>query len=686
MTRNPTHSGVTWGLLLTAIGCLQPVGAQSTPGADVGGGAFASVLESPEKSPDLPRTIEKLTVRGEDFLDPNGDRVRFWGVNLVALYPDHDVADRLSANLASRGINMVRPHHMLRRSKDWNWDMASGALALYDTDSRAPDPDAWDRFDYLNAALRTQGVYLAFALRWSRSYRPGDVAILETDDVDRDQWMAAMKELNNWHWQKSKDAIKALPMIDERVFALEAEFARRLLTHVNPFTGFAYGRDPQVVTLEVINEYSTEYTFVCNNKLPAYFEAKLQSRWAAFAAEAGVRNAGQALDPKTPELKVLRLRFFRHLDERYQARIREVVGKCGYDGAVTFSNLWRGDHNLEMIDQTADYVENHCYGDPLVVQAADDFSRSVNRSLLANKPFIVSEFNVTENRDLRQKRATSRTMMPVAAAAYGSFHNSSGVTWFAWQHGGRTLAADGWGREESRRKSNIGELVNDGPMIDHLRTAGLIFRRGYLQSSRQPKTLTVGRPFLFPGYHDLMRGKHVVQPGWQAIHSIRKAFGEEPAEQKTAPWLTAPPEGKALVSDTGQIAKDIERKQLTFSAPKAEGFSGYLDAAAPEGLQVLEFTDKVGTFVTVMVTTLDDQPLAKADRLLLSKTAVAPSGRDSAAITVSVRQRRASSQWLMRVTRPLGWETLGIQLRANETGLLQLPNTDWHECELTRQP
>jgi hypothetical protein len=53
-------------------------------------------------------------------------------------------------------VNLVRPHHLLRPSRDWNPAMASGALALYQENSRAPDPVAWERFDYLNAALRRQ--------------------------------------------------------------------------------------------------------------------------------------------------------------------------------------------------------------------------------------------------------------------------------------------------------------------------------------------------------------------------------------------------------------------------------------------------------------------------------------------------------------------------------------------------
>src|SRR5436853_370291 len=104
-------------------------------------------------------SLPPLTIKGEDFVDPAGNVVRFWGVNLVALYPDHAKADAIASTLASRQINLVRPHHNLRPSTDWNPKMVSGSLLTYKDTSREFDPDALDKFDYLNAALRKNGIY-----------------------------------------------------------------------------------------------------------------------------------------------------------------------------------------------------------------------------------------------------------------------------------------------------------------------------------------------------------------------------------------------------------------------------------------------------------------------------------------------------------------------------------------------
>lgn len=105
-----------------------------------------------------------LRARGDDFVDPAGKTVKLWGVNLVAFYPDRQTAAATAKNLASLGVNCVRPHHMLRPSGDWNPGMVSGALMDYRRDSMTPDPAAWDRFFFLTNELRRNGIYLLLSI------------------------------------------------------------------------------------------------------------------------------------------------------------------------------------------------------------------------------------------------------------------------------------------------------------------------------------------------------------------------------------------------------------------------------------------------------------------------------------------------------------------------------------------
>jgi hypothetical protein len=638
-------------------------------------------------SPGLP----PLTVQGENFIDASGHPVRFWGVNVVALYPDHATADAFAANLASLQINLVRPHHILRPGKDWNPTMVSGALLSYQKNSREFDPDALDRFDYLNSAYRRNGIYVAFSAHWSRVFEPGDVDILPTtDQKDHDAWVAGMTELNGWDWRKVGDSYKNLPVFDERCALLMEEFNKKLLTHVNPYTGVSYASDPQVLTYEIINESSLEYSIICQNHFPDYFQAELEAKWNAYATAAGI-TPGDLYKPADAKTKAIRGQFLRKLDQDYFARMRAVIRGTGCKASITYSNLWRGDNASEMEAQNADHVEGHQYMDPLVAGGLNEGFIELTKSALVGKPYIIGEFNQAEGDSNIARQGPTRTMLPVAVSAYGSLQNWSGVVWFAWTHGGKTLGPDGWSLDE-KRSASLGLMLNDGMMIDHLRTTGLIFRRGLVEKSTAPVTLWVDDPVAVGDYGGLMRGKYNYIPGWQDIHSIRKAFGPVPATQETAPWMTQTPPNP-VVSDTGQIVKDTDRKQLTVTAPKAEAFSGYLDGKPLAGLKHLTLEGDKG-FATVVLVADDDENIGTSSHLILSRTGLDEANADSTQPVVHLAGLKPASDdlhWYLQLTRPRAdsamIEALGgqstLRLDPGADGSIELPRVDWHECELS---
>lgn len=635
------------------------------------------------ESPAAPDLLP-LTPSGENFVDAAGRPVRFWGVNLVALYPEHAVADGLAANLASMGINLVRPHHNLRPSLDWNPGMVSGSLLKYRDDSREFDPVALDRFDYLNAALRKQKIYLALSVNWTRRYRAGDVAILPAGEKDNEAWKAALAELAGWHWKKAFDVYKMLPAIDERAALLNEEFIRNFLTHVNPYTGLAYADDPQVLTFEIMNEASTEYAIICGNRFPDYWQAGLEEKWAAFAREAGI-EPGDLYKPATPRAKEVRARFLRKLDEDYVKRITKVIREAGCKAPIAFSNLWRGDSYAQMNAATAGFIEDHMYTDPMVAGGLDDGFYKLSRSVLVDKPFFVGEFNQAEGAENIAKQSPFRSMLPVAAAAYSSLQNWSGIVWFAWLHGGRLLGPDGWAGSETRH-SELGGMAGDGMMIDHLRTTGIIFRRGLVAPSAEPFTVWVDDPVAAGDYNGLMRGKYPYKPGWQSIHGVRKAFGPVPPGQAAAPWMTQSP-ANPLVSDTKQIVKDIARRQLTVAAPQAEAFSGYLDGKPPAGLRHLVVEGD--PFATVVLVTEDGKNFAESSSLILSRTGLAADNtetRGPAVRLTGLKKPADGEAWYLVPTRPRAAGTKERPLEPGADGSLELPAGDWREGELHLRP
>ena len=624
--------------------------------------------------------LPALTVNGQNYVDPSGNTVKFWGVNLTALYPDHATADALAANLAERGINLVRPHHMLRPGKDWNPQMISGALLTYQGNSRTWDTDALDRFDYLNAALRRHGIYLAMSVHQSRHYYEGDVDILKTDAADEAAWRDAMKELNTWGWKKSIDIRKALPALDERAALINEEFIRTLLTRVNPYTGVSYAADTQTISMEVVNESSFEYAVICNNRFPAYWHDRLQARWSDYAKGEGLAEPGDLYSPSGHKAIEVRARFLRKLDADFYERIRAVVRETGSNVPMMYSNLWRGDNALAMQAEMSDVIEDHAYIDPLVVRDLDDGISRALRNALAGKPYFIGEFNQAEGGDNIKAQAPFRTMLMLASAAYGRLHDWSGIVWFSWNHGTSVIGPDGWSTAE-KRDARLGQMVSDGMMMDHLRTSSLLFRGDLVAPSKHPITLWTDKPYHAGNYDRLMAGKHKILPGWQSVHGIRRAYGPEPASQEDADWLFTWP-GRVMTSDTGEIVKDTVRKQLTLAVPAAEGFSGYLDGKDPAKLTRLAVAGDNG-FATVIVVAADKRPLADSASVLISRTGLDAELKENDGPAVSLKL--PGDNWKFRVTRPrTGAGAEPVALTAGDDGRLVLPTTVWHEAELTR--
>ncbi len=203
-----------------------------------------------------------LTV-GKDghFYFEDGTRARFFGTNLGGgnCAPEKRWARIVARRLARFGINMVRLHAF-----DSRW----GPLIDYSRDdSREFRADALDRFDYLIAQLERQGIYIYMDLLDYRRFMPGDGV------------KDAAKFEHGW-----RNSIKASSTFDPRMIELEKEYATKLLTHRNPYTGKRYVDDPGIAVVEITNENSVFYMNNLTLTLPVYFD-DLRKRWNAWLAK-----------------------------------------------------------------------------------------------------------------------------------------------------------------------------------------------------------------------------------------------------------------------------------------------------------------------------------------------------------------------------------------------------------------
>ena len=201
-------------------------------------------------------------VRVEDgrFVDGSGKRLRFLATNFTfaSCFPEHDTADKLAARLASLGINCIRFHHTDNQA-------APGGIWKAGTPKRNEfDPGQLDKLDYFIAALKRHGIYANINLHISRNYwEGGDFPDGLPNNKERQAQLP--------HYGKGIDKI------NDQMIRMQRDYARTLLTHVNPYTRTSYAKDPCVAIVEINNENTLLELEV--SSLPKYYRADVLQKW-----------------------------------------------------------------------------------------------------------------------------------------------------------------------------------------------------------------------------------------------------------------------------------------------------------------------------------------------------------------------------------------------------------------------
>ncbi len=203
-------------------------------------------------------------VRIEDgrFVTGDGERIRFLGTNLTFAdaFPEKERAPEIARRMAALGINIVRFHHLDRHHAPRGiWDPA------YD-DHQHIDAEQLDRLDWLIYQLREHGIYSNINLHVSRQFTEAD-GFPDPDLRPRYD--------------------KGLNYFEPRMIELQREYARELLTHVNPYTGNAYVDEPCVAMVEITNENSA-VRFALGRELhtlPEPYATTLRALWCEWLEE-----------------------------------------------------------------------------------------------------------------------------------------------------------------------------------------------------------------------------------------------------------------------------------------------------------------------------------------------------------------------------------------------------------------
>jgi len=515
--------------------------------------------------------------------------IRLFGTNLCfdANYLEKSDVDRLVRMLASTGYNALRIHH-------------------YDN---LLDVDGYlERLDYLVATCRKAGI------------------VIKTD-------LYVSRDVPGYKMDEFKAAILLRPDAMEDWKA----FSRKLLTHVNPYTGIAWKDDPAVAIISVINEPNLTNVI---GRLPAPLQDDLQKVWSAWRSS---RNLAAAALPQSIETGVTGREFGAFLAELHGRAYATMAGflkkELGVKALLTDLNGWSEVPAFQNTRLGLDVVDAHFYfdhptfpGEPWTLPSTGANGGNsaiygggagpvnVATQRLLDKPFIVSEWNFAAPNQYRYEAG----LMTAATAAIQGW---DGIFRFAWAHSRATVNAP--------KTITYFDTASDPTALASERIAALVYRSGALVTS----PVTVAR--IVPQKSLTSDFATPLPPDFAALAlvsriGIRIDTGKLPPQGAKELRLENSGDSNAIASmlraellpPTNKTSLDTEFRQSLTNQIFLDGTAGSLRLIAPNVIagvgtegDVLKFgpvdVDIEGSGAAIAVASLDKRPLATSQRLLL---------------------------------------------------------------------
>jgi hypothetical protein len=577
---------------------------------------LSALLEAPAGKYGFARVTNGHLVTG------NGKRLRLWGVNITdwsrgsTMFPSKEDAPLWAATLARFGVNCVRLHFL---------DLATprGLVDATREDTRSFDAQQLDRLDFWIAELKKRGIYTNLNLNVGRSYKASD----------------GVKEADKIRWAKG------LTLFDPRLIELQKEYAKQLLTHYNPYTKTEYRNEPAVVTVELVNENALYIGF--RAPTPAYDKdlLDLYNAWlkqkrspvelAKLRSIAGVtdeqpipRLQGREIAAAPPERFYTELQFFMEMERRYfqdmQSYLKETL-KLRAPLVATADHSHSGSsYPLLASTSLLDIVDGHTYwqhpgprGIPNTPMVNDPFNSTVvelSRTAFAGKPYTVSEVNHPFPNDYASEG------IPILAA-YAALQDWDGVFWYTFE----PKASAEW-------KPQIGDPfdISHNPVkMPQLAAGALIFVRGDVRAARQ----VVQRSYAQQQVYDSLRlpgtEKPYFTPGFPLALPLQHGSRIATLDGKPTEKIELR-EASPIVSDTGELVWAVSEAKgglVTVDTERTQAAIGFVKAHRPQLRHLAPELEN--RFASVVLSALDDKPIARSSRLLLvAGAAVANTGME----------------------------------------------------------
>ena len=539
-------------------------------------------------------------------------------------FPDHQSADLYARQLAMHGYNIARFHYL-------DASLMDGRAADFDF-----DPETLDRFRYLMAALKQNGIsWIMDGVTSTRAAYGG------FDD--------------RWDYNGS---FKTDLYSDQAAVAHWTELQHRLLGTVNPYTDIAPIDDPALSMVVLANENGLEFDSwvyakpgqqISPPKLRPAFNQWLLSRYGSTTelgkAWGGVPN-GQSLEDGMVALPDSRhdqgqrgrdvAAFFVSIERATAEKLSGALRQLGYRGIISDYNNWatvqtalsRQDLQAVTMNTYQGFVASYSPGARIEQKSsltdAASYVREAAAARWLDRPFVVTEY---DQLFWNKYRYEAGLVMP----SYAALQGWDGIC----RHAQGPIVLR-YGEDYPQKK----QLLPYAIALDPIARAGetlsaLLYRRGDVATA--PSTI----PFKLSGVDDLPSDLEAREPNALTDLALLDGIGlatdtgaadpaiPEPRDDGSFANVVDRLKAKGEVPDanrtdagrgvfesaTGQLLLDANAGQMTADTPLTAA-AAFQVITKPIALGALTITRSSGPALFA-VSALDGQPLAQSRRLLV---------------------------------------------------------------------
>lgn len=553
-----------------------------------------------------------LRAEGDRLVFQDGTEARFWGTNIsaYALFEDKAAIRLHARRLAALGHNLVRIHH-----HDSAWVkpnvLADSRRATGGSrgsgDGHLLNQQTIDSIDFWIKCLKDEGIYTWLDLHVGRAFTQREVPD-GYGDIARKQGTA-----------------QGFAYFNERMQQLMREFNTAYLSHVNPYTGLAYKDEPAIVGLLVTNE--NDLTFHFGNPMAD----KKNHPWHYNVFAKGVTEFCRATG--LPQKLVWRTWepgpgkvFLSHREHLFNAQMLRHLRSMGVSIPIATTNYWSGCSAFSLPSLAeGDIIDVHSYGEAETLSVNPRYNAHylsiIGGAQLADRPLSISEWNVFYP-------AKDRFTSPMQMAALASLQGWDAPMMFVYANN----------PVSKRPQIQPGVTYNDPAITAVIPAAAVAFRRGDIRPAELHYVLRLTPEQLFNRRLDAASSATIRtlversrislalpdtrELGWDRATSIpsEALILDDPDKDHL------PPDQTFVESDTGELQRDWVRGRMTIQTERTIAASGWMEGERVELGPVSVEVDNPKA--TVVLTSLDGEPITRSRRILLTLIARATLGED----------------------------------------------------------